>query len=157
MRTALGPALSLLVASLLVPACSSSSGGSGDPRCVAICTIEQPSTPGAGEICSQASADSCLELCGARVQGTTAACGDCLLEKADFSTGSETGGGGCDPTVACPQGECTESGWAGDCTYCAGDTAKAQACYTQTHPRREVACKTDFRDALECSALCAVK
>lgn len=142
---------------LLVPACGGS-GGSGDARCVALCTIKEPSTPNAGDVCSQASADTCLELCGARIEGTGAVCSDCLLEDAYFGLGS-SGGGGNDcvyPSSTCgTDGECTEVGPAGSCTYCASDSAAYQDCYAQVHPRREVACDVDFRDAAECSALCA--
>lgn len=148
--------LSLLLAALLVPACGGSSGAD-DPRCAALCTIKQPSTPNAGDICSQASADACLEQCAAHVKDTAAPCGDCLLDDAHFGTSSEGGGGECAFTAACPDGECTETGPGGSCTYCSSDMAAEQDCYVKTHPRREVECKTDFRDPTKCTALCAAK
>lgn len=145
--------LSATLLALLAAACGGTSG-SDDPRCAALCTIKQPSTPNVGDVCSQASADSCLEQCGAQVKDTTAACGDCLLVDADFGTGDETSGGGCGPTVACPGGECMESGPGGTCTYCSDDMTAEQNCYAMAHPRREVECKVDFRDPLKCATLC---
>jgi hypothetical protein len=149
-------AILTLLAPFLAPACGGS-GGSSDPRCAALCTITQPDTPNVGDVCSQASADACRSQCEAHVADTTAPCGDCLLEDAEFGNVTEGGGGYCESTAACPDGECTESGPGGDCTYCTGDMAAEEQCYAKAHPRREVECKTEFRDPAKCSALCAAK
>lgn len=155
MRTARWFSLGVVagLAALLAAACDGS--GSDDPRCTSLCTIKDAS---AGDVCSQASADACLEQCGAHIEGTTAACGDCLLEKAHFGTDAgTTSGGSCDPTAACPDGACTETGPGGSCTYCANDMTAAQNCYATTHPHREVTCETKFRPTTDCSALCAAQ
>jgi hypothetical protein len=147
-------------------ACSSKgeapSANSGpDPRCTSLCTIQQPPVANAGDVCSQTSADKCLQECAARIEGKTAVCGDCLLQNAQF--GNTTGGSGpgsdCNSlSTNCPgASECTMIGPGGTCTYCANDSAAEQNCYVQTNPRREVECPTDFRDPAVCSALCAVK
>ena len=156
------PLLALVSTIALVPsACgsSSSTGGSDDPRCAAVCVIEQPSIANAGDICSQASADKCAAQCDARIEGTTAACGDCLLEDATLGGGESTSSDPTEcmsPSVKCgTDGECTESGPGGDCTYCSNDTAEQESCYVKTHPRREVECSPSFRDPAKCSALCA--
>jgi hypothetical protein len=155
-RTGSALIASALLFAVLAPACGGS-GGSSDPRCAALCIIMQPDTPNAGDICSEASAEACRSQCEARVADTTAPCGDCLLEDAEFGTTTDGNSGYCGPTVACPDGECTESGPGGDCTYCTSDMAAQEQCYVKTHPRREVECKTDFRDAAKCSTLCVAK
>ena len=155
-RACLSVALPALLVAILGPACGGS-GGSDDARCAVLCAIKEPATPNAGDVCSQASADACLDQCAAHVLDTTAPCGDCLLDGADFGTTSEGSGGPCESTAACPDGECTETGPGGSCTFCGGDMAAEQKCYVQTHPRREVECKTDFRDPAKCTALCAAK
>lgn len=151
-----------LVAAIAVGALASAFAGCGggaadDPRCKSLCVIEEPSIEGAGDICSQASADLCREDCGARIEGVGSACASCLLEEARFSAESETGvGGPCDDSPECPEsGLCTESGPGGDCDYCGDDAAAELACYKKAHPRREVECKADFRDPKDCSDLCA--
>lgn len=157
------PLLALVSTIALVPsACgsSSSTGGSDDPRCAAVCAIEQPPIANAGDICSQASADKCAAQCDARIEGTTAACGDCLLE--DATLGGKSSGDNSpecmSPSVKCgTDSECTASGPGGDCTYCSNDKAEQESCYVKTHPRREVECSPSFRDPVKCSALCAAK
>jgi hypothetical protein len=155
------PACLVLASSfvLLVSACGGGSGGSSDPRCTSLCTIQQPADPNIGQVCSQTSADACLQLCGAQIAGTMAACGDCLLMDASFGTESGSSGPGCmSPSTMCPgSAECTESGWGGTCTYCMGDTAAQHACDAQVYPRQEVDCPTTFGDPTKCSALCAAK
>ncbi|APR83016.1 Hypothetical protein A7982_08365 [Minicystis rosea] len=149
--------LFLAFAALHAIACGGGSSGSDDPRCAALCTIKEPAIANAGDICSQASADACLDLCAAQVKDTSAPCGACLLDDADFGTSTSGNSGECSSSASCPDGECTESGPGGTCTYCSSDQAAQQKCYVQTHPRREVACETKFRDAAECAALCTVK
>jgi hypothetical protein len=143
---------------LLMSACGGS-GTSNDPRCTKLCTIEQPADPNVGEVCSQASADSCLQLCAAQIAGTMAACGDCLLMDAFF--GNESGGPGdlcMSPSTKCPgSAECTTSGPGGTCTYCMGDSAGQQSCDAQVNPHQVVDCPTTFGDPTKCSALCAAK
>ena len=145
---------------LLAFACGSSTGGgTDDPRCTQLCAIEQPVIPNVGEVCSQASADACVQQCAAHIAGTTAPCADCLLQDAFF--GEETGGssGNCmSPSTKCPtSAECTESGNGGTCTYCQDDQAAQDMCYAQAHPLQEVDCPTNFPDATKCTALCAGK
>ena len=156
--------LALLGVGVLSVACSSSSSsnsGSDDPRCVALCTIKEPSTPNAGEICSQASADQCLALCGAEITGVTATCATCLLEDADFGGGESGGSGGdCEsPSPNCPSGAsyCTDSQNGVSCSYCDDDQAAQDACYAKLNPRTEVACETKFNDVTKCSSFCATK
>lgn len=143
------------VAAVLAPACG---GASSDPRCVALCTINEPSTPDAGDICSQASADACREQCGAQIQDEPTVCADCLLEGAYFGLGTDGGGNECQTSVKCPATSlCSDSGPGGQCDYCEGDAAAESACYKKAHPRREVECKADFRDPVKCASACAAK
>jgi hypothetical protein len=144
---------------LLMFACGGGSGTSNDPRCTSLCTIEQPADPNVGDVCSQASADTCSQLCAAQIAGTTAACGDCLLMNAFF--GNESGGSGdncMSPSTKCPaSAECTTSGPGGNCTYCMGDSAGQQSCYAQVNPHQVVDCPTTFGDPTKCNTLCAAK
>lgn len=147
-----------LSAAILAPACGG--GAADDPRCQSLCTIKEPSTPGAGDICSQASADACRETCGAHIQDESTVCQDCLLEGAYFGLTSEGAGNECGTSPMCPVLDdvlCTDSGPGGDCQYCESDTAAKEACYKKAHPRREVECKVDFRDPAKCTDACASK
>jgi hypothetical protein len=150
---ALAAVFSAALAALLV-ACGG--GAADDPRCVSLCTIKQPPIDGAGDVCSQASADQCQKECGARIDGVATACADCLLQDAVFGGTSGGSGNDCHTDAKCPNsGLCTETGPGGSCDYCEGDMAAETNCYKQTHPRREVECSTSFRDPAKCSAVCA--
>lgn len=155
-RRVLASLLAVVVPALTVAACSSAD----DPRCVALCTIKEPSTAGAYDICSQASADQCLELCAARIGDATTICADCLLDDADFGTGGISGGGDdCVSPSSCGGSTalCTMTGRGGSCDYCEGDDAAYDACLPKVFPRRAVACETDFGDSSKCAAVCAEK
>ncbi|MFO0590859.1 MAG: hypothetical protein U0441_25165 [Polyangiaceae bacterium] len=149
-------ALVFLVAPLALMISACGGGAADDPRCVSLCTIKEPSDPTVGDVCSQESADTCRETCGARIQDTGTVCADCLLEDADFGVKSSGGTDSCVDSPMCSNTQlCTEVGPGGSCDYCYGDKAAADACYKQIHPHREVACDVRFRDAAECASLCA--
>ncbi len=120
-----------------------------DPRCAALCTIEEPPLEGAGDICSTASAESCLDQCAARIAGTTSVCGSCLLEDASFEDDDEVS-----PGDFCENGTCTMTGRAGECSYPEGDQAARDNCRRQVYPRREVACETEFEPVADCASVC---
>jgi hypothetical protein len=148
--------LAILLALALLPAAcgSSTGGGSDDPRCVALCTVKDATY---GDVCSQASADTCLSLCGVEIAGVTATCATCLLEDAEFGGGDTAVGGECvSPSSACPGGsQCTDTGPNGaTCTYCDNDATAQANCYAQLNPRTEVACETKFTNVTKCSAFC---
>lgn len=121
-----------------------------DPRCAALCAIASPTIEGAGDICSQVSAEACIAECNARIVGTPALCASCLLEEACFFDCGDDAG---DPVV-CDVGGCELSGREGTCTYPDGDIAAYEACQRQVNPLREVSCTADYRPVVECAALC---
>lgn len=133
--------------------------GSDDPRCVSLCTVKEPSTPGVGDVCSEASASSCRQECGAQIEGVSNVCAGCLLEDARFEVSSEGFSGDCQTSSMCAGSEllCTESGPGGDCQYCDGDKAAYDACYKKVHPRREIECEVRFRDPAECADICSLE
>jgi hypothetical protein len=139
-------AITLPFALLLAVACGSS--GASDPRCQSLCTVKDRTY---GSVCSQDSADTCADTCGAHIDGTTTACGDCLLQDAEFGTSTTTGGNSCGSDKTCGSGVlCSTS----VCSFCQGDQAAEDACVAKTYPRKEVACTPKFRDAAKCSAVC---
>lgn len=145
----------VLAVAALVAACGG--GAADDPRCVSLCTIDEPSIEGAGDICSQASADACRQSCGAQIESEDSACAACLLEDASFSRDSVSGGNGeCSTSAECGINDvlCNDSGPGGTCEFCSDDEAAELECYKKTHPRREVECDVDFRDPAKCSDLC---
>ena len=138
---------------LFVAACSS--GGDdpftdADPRCATTCAIHEPSVAGAGDVCSTASAELCLETCAVRIAGVDTLCASCLLENSYF----DTGGGDGEGTDYCDSQTCTMTGRSGTCTYPYGNVTAHDACYRQVNPRREVACEADFRPVTECATVC---
>jgi hypothetical protein len=151
-------ALALVLSAAFAAVLAACGGGSADdPRCVSLCTIKQPPIDGAGDICSQASADQCKQECGAHIDGVPTACADCLLQDAQFGGGTSSGGGDeCHNDAKCPETTlCTETGNGTSCEYCEGDKTAEDNCYKQLHPRREVDCTASFRDPAKCSAVCA--
>jgi hypothetical protein len=124
---------------------------SADPRCTSLCQVHDATY---GDVCSQASASSCVDQCDAQIAGTTAACSACLLQGASFETDSTVGtNNNCASSTQCNgQDQCTlpKSG----CTYCSGDMAAEQACFKKEFPRTEVACAPKFRDPAKCSSVC---
>lgn len=136
---------------MLVAACGGDDDpfADADPRCRALCTIETPSLDGAFDICSTASAGTCVDLCEARIAGTETLCATCLLEDADFGTDDAVS-----PGDFCENGTCTVLGRTGECTYPEGDQAARENCLRQVSPRREVACETEFEPVSECASTC---
>jgi len=156
-RIPLALAVVAALGSLFAFACGG--GAASDPRCGAVCAVSEPPLAGAGDVCSQASADACKQECGARLSGVTSVCGDCLLQDAHLG-GSAVGGVSdiCNTSPMCANGAlCTRMGRTGSCTYCEHDMAAQQACEVKVDPRREVPCTTEFRDPAKCSALCAIR
>lgn len=138
---------------LFITGCGGDGGdpyAGADPRCAATCRITEPSLAGAYDICSTASARSCVDQCEVRIAGVATVCASCLLEGSDFGTG-----GGVGPADDCSNGTCTVTGRAGTCTYPEGNTAARDNCIRQVYPRREVACTVDFRPVAECATACA--
>ena len=120
-----------------------------DPRCAAGCAIEIPELDGAYDVCTTASARTCVELCELRIADVASLCATCLLEDIEFGTnGDDVSGGFCD------NGTCTVSGREGDCSYPANDRAARDACMRQVYPRRELACEVEFRPVSECASVC---
>ena len=142
-----------LLASLAVVAAACGSNDDpftdADPRCAAICTIDEPAIAGAGDICSTASAELCLDTCAVRIGGVDTLCASCLLEQSYFGTGGESG-----DSDYCDTQTCTMTGRAGTCTYPYGNQQAREACMRQVDPRREVACEADFRPVTECATVC---
>ncbi len=148
------PASCLLFA-LLAAGCGGGDGDSGeplegDPRCVTLCQIDEPSPDGAFDVCSQASAELCVSDCEARIEGTESPCASCLLDDAYFDQPENVGS-----SPFCQAGTCTMNGREGECTYPEGDEAAEDDCYRQVSPRREVQCDADYRDPVECGSLCS--
>jgi hypothetical protein len=141
----------VLILGVMLAACGGDDDpfADADPRCAALCTIVEPDVEGAGDICSMASAGSCLDQCAVRIADTENLCANCLLEGASF--GAE---GDVQPGDDCFNGTCTTSGHAGTCSYPQGDDAARAACIRQVNPRREVACEVDFEPVSSCSDVC---
>jgi hypothetical protein len=127
--------------------------GGADPRCERLCEIDMPALEGAYDVCSDESAQDCLEVCAVQIADTTGLCRSCLLEDAQFPAGS--GGGGGSGTFGGSERTVTIQGPGGTCTYTAGDEAEEEACIRQVHPRRIVECEVEFRPVSECQAICA--
>ncbi len=124
----------------------------GDPRCVTVCQIDEPSLDGAFDVCSRASAELCVSDCEARIEGTGPPCASCLLDDADFDQPENEDEGS---SPFCQAGTCTMNGREGECTYPVGDEAAKDDCYRQVSPRRAVQCDAEYRDPVECGALCS--
>ena len=132
---------------------SSKTFSSSDPRCTALCTITVPTVDGAGDVCSESSAKSCISLCEARIKGVGTVCASCLLQDSNFGSfgvASLDCSGGSGTTTTC-----TRTGNGTSCTYAEGDQAAADDCYRKTSPRRTVDCPTEFRDVQDCAASCS--
>lgn len=140
-----------LVCAGLLAALSACGSSDPDPRCLSVCEIREPAVEGAFDICSQSSADTCVNECTARIDGVETVCGTCLLEQAYFGTGPDDGING-----MCENGSCTMYGDdpGETCTYTEGDAAAIENCYRQLFPRREVDCSTSFRPVSECASVC---
>ncbi|HVV82652.1 MAG TPA: hypothetical protein VHE35_06210 [Kofleriaceae bacterium] len=135
-----------------VAACGGDDGdpfANADPRCAAICQIQEPSLDGAYDICSVASASSCIDQCETRIADVATVCASCLLEDAEFDT-DETS-----TADSCMNGTCTMTGRTGDCMYPEGDQAARDNCARMVFPRREVSCDTTFRPVTECASVCS--
>lgn len=143
----------LLVCAALSTLVACSGGGDpftdADPRCAAICAIDEPAVSGAGDICSLDSAELCIDTCAVRIAGVDTLCASCLLEDAYFGTDDVVL-----PGDYCDGQTCTMTGRAGTCTYPYGNETARQACMRQVSPRREVTCEADFRPVTECSSVC---
>ena len=137
----------LMILALVLIGCGGG-GESVDPRCASLCVIEEPPIEGAGDICSQASADLCIDECQVRIADTSSTCATCVLEDASFGDDNDS------PGDFCMNGTCTVTGREGECMYPEGDTAAREDCERQVNPRRDVECDTDFRPVEECAALC---
>lgn len=120
-----------------------------DPRCEVLCVIAPPAIDGAGDICSQVSAEACIAECDARVADVPALCATCLLEEACFDCEDDS-----PAPVLCDPSGCVLSGREGDCTYPENDSAAYEDCQRQVNPLREVSCSADYRPVIECAALC---
>jgi len=123
-----------------------------DARCKTLCTIKEPSISGAYDICSQASADSCLADCAAHISGVSTLCASCLLEDSCFNV--SCGDSANDP-VFCSSGQCTITGRAGSCNYPEGNKSAYENCVRQVEPRREVQCQPAYQAITKCGTACS--
>lgn len=126
-----------------------------DPRCSALCTIDEP-PDGLGLVCSPASADACIDLCERRIVEANSLCAECLLEGATFETPDDRPG-----IIVCPESpecggghQCTLSGGGQTCAYCEGDDAQREECHRVTNPRTEIDCETHFEPVTDCVGFC---
>src|SRR5688572_9341943 len=124
-----------IIALSFVAACGGSDDpfADADPRCAAICMIDEPSVSGAGDVCNLDSAALCVDTCQVRITGVDTLCASCLLEGAYFGTDDVVLG-----SDYCDLQTCTMTGRAGTCTYPYGNETARQACMRQVSPRREV-------------------
>ena len=138
----------IVVCSLIALGCGTDDA-LDDPRCAALCVIAPPAIEGAGDICSQVSADGCIAECNARIEGNPTLCASCLLEDACFDC--EDG-----PSLPpfCDAGTCEISGREGTCSFPEGDNEAYEACERQVNPLREASCSAEYRPVVECAALC---
>jgi hypothetical protein len=143
---------SILLALTMVLACGGDDDpyADADPRCAAICQVREPELDGAYDVCSTASARSCVDQCEVRIAGTPTVCASCLLEGAEFDAPDEIGDGD-----SCADGTCTISGREGTCSYREADPAARDACIREVYPRREVSCEVYFRSVEQCTASCS--
>jgi hypothetical protein len=138
---------------LVLLACAGDGGAdlsNRDPRCVAACTDTPPRDEGVGAVCDDESRVQCVDQCEARIANVSSLCQTCLIEDASFGP---RGGDDGDP-VFCSNNSCTLTTEFGTCTYNLGDEAGRLRCMQMVDPRREVACRSEFRPATECAAVC---
>ncbi len=122
-----------------------------DPRCAAVCAIDEPAVEGAGDVCSEDSAAACVDQCEARIVDVSTVCATCLLEETSFGDEVLPGSHWCDGDTL----RCTIEGRNGSCNYSYGDQAGLENCLRQVYPRREVDCDVDFRPVNDCAEVCA--
>jgi hypothetical protein len=124
-----------------------------DPRCVALCTIDEPAVEDAFDVCSADSMDPCIATCEIRIAGVASLCASCLLEDACFHPSCRGGGGGGEEGGD-EGGVCVVSGREGDCSYTCEDQQAYEDCLAQVYPRRTVSCEPVFAPVVECAEVC---
>lgn len=121
-----------------------------DPRCAALCTIEEPPIEGALDICNIESAYACIDQCAVRIEEVAPLCATCLLERARFGVPR-----GEEPLLYCSTTTCwAQNGDGEQCQYARGDGRAEEDCIRQLYPRREVACTAEWRPVVECAEAC---
>lgn len=141
--------VSLLAASLFTVACGAEDR-TNDPRCRSLCEPAGKARE-IGSYCDQDSVDQCKSLCGQRIQATSTLCATCLLEQAEFNTGTSLSEG-----QTCTMSSCTISNDKGQkCDYPAGDEAARSECVRKLFPPTAITCDSpEFRPVSECSSVC---
>lgn len=143
-----------LLTGFVVLATASYACGSDDSRCASLCEVQDKTE---GDVCSQASADACIEACNDQIGGVETVCANCLLEDAEFLPPVEGGGDNdeCKSDTTCLSGfGCVAARNGQTCKYCEGDIPAKSACDKQLNPLREVQCTAKFNDTANCTAQC---
>lgn len=124
-----------------------------DPRCAALCTIDEPAVEGAFDVCSADGIDLCIATCESRIAGVASLCASCLLDDACFDPSCRGGVDGGDEGGG-EDGVCFLSGREGDCSYTCEDQQAYEDCLAQVYPRRTVSCEPVFAPVVECAEVC---
>lgn len=134
--------------------------GATDARCEDECRSPQPSIEGSGTVCSEASRQSCLTQCKARIMGVSNLCATCLLDGMHFGGAqSPQQGALCESDTTCTTGTRCEltNGPGASCDYCSDDRTGYESCVRTLDPRTERECPTDFDRVTVCADICTTQ